>query len=170
MIKKIYKFIKTTIIVILCLILLGIAIELFLGGKRLYDYNHTYSLDEKITYLSDPWYFSYGFPQKNITVLRNNNVKVEYIDEGFLKAKQSTMFLSTKHFDFRISDGGYWNAYDKKIKKTIIFIDGSSYYCDKSYNLTNRVDKKTVKLMKKELNNKMNEIGHKLNYQIYNPF
>nr|WP_321316016.1 hypothetical protein [uncultured Ligilactobacillus sp.] len=58
--KKIYKVIKRLITVIL-LILLFIA---FLGGKRWYDFNHTYSLEKKINYLSDPWYFSYGFPQK----------------------------------------------------------------------------------------------------------
>lgn len=64
--KKVNKFIK----VILIILLVGISIELFVGGKRLYDYNHTYSLEKKITYLSDPYYFSYGFPKKNITVLK----------------------------------------------------------------------------------------------------
>lgn len=164
--KKVYKFIKA----LLLIVLVGVSIELFLGGKRLYDYNHTYSLEKKITYLSDPWYFSYGFPQKNKDILENNNVKIEINDRGFLEGTQSEIFLSTKHFDFRISDGSSWSVYDKKNKKKIAYLIGDSYYRDKSDNLGDKVDKKTVNLMKKELNNKMDKIGQKLNYQIYNPF
>lgn len=164
--KKVNKFIKALLIILL----VGISIELFLGGKRLYDYKRTYSLEKKITYLSDPWCFSYGFPQKNITVLKNNNVKVKN-NKDLLDGDENALILSTKHFKFYLSHGVAWDVYNKTNKKNMI-LDYSGNYCYSNDINTDGplVNKKTVKLMKKELNNKMDEIGHKLNYQIYNPF
>ena len=164
--KKVNKFIK----VILIILLVGISIEVFLGGKRLYDYNHIYSLEKKITYLSDPFNFSYGFPKKNTTVLKKNNVKIKN-SEDLLDGNETTLILSTKNFKFYLSHGVAWDVYNKTNKKNMI-LDNSGNYCYS--NDINKdgplVGKRITKLMKKELNNKMDEIGHKLNYQIYNPF
>lgn len=162
--KKIYKVIKRLITVIL-LILLFIA---FLGGKRWYDFNHTYSLEKKINYLSDPWYFSYGFPQKNVVVLKNNGMKIECYDMGFLKSNQTNIILSTKHFKYYLAHGVAWDVYNKK--NMILDYNGNYCYSNDINKEGPLVDKKTVHLINAELNKKLDEVGHKLNLQIYNPF
>lgn len=170
--KKIYRFIRATVVVILCLMLLGMTIELFLGEKRLYNYNHKYSTDERLTYLANHCKY-YGFPRDNFEVLKSNDIVAKDF-EHFPESDGCTLYLSTKHFDFKIplyGGGEIEYIYDRVNKKNMVINYNGDYCYSNDINTDGPlVDKKTVKLMKKELNNKMDEIGQKLNYQIYNPF
>ena len=136
-----------------------------LGGKRLYDYNHAYSLEKKITYLSDSWYFSYGFPLTNETVLKSkifeqNNVR--YYPSKPLEPGTNEFDFNTKHFSVScISEG------------SIIIVNGLYYENNKLYGHPSWKkinDKKGTQMVNKELKEFIDKFGKHMGYQIYNPF
>lgn len=123
--KKVNKFIK----VILIILLVGISIEVFLGGKRLYDYRHNYSTDKRLTYLANHCKY-YGFPRDNFKILKSNDIVAKNF-EHFPESDGCTLYLSTKHFDFKIplyGDGEIEYIYDRA-NKTNMVINYNGDYC-----------------------------------------
>lgn len=131
----------------------------------------TVSINERLEYLSD--YCEYGFPKNNLKILRESNMKVKDF-ESFPEPDGYTLCFSTKNYNFELElNGGpylYGTIHDKKSKQVIAYGTGRYYYTDQYGEAKNLVDKETTYQINEELGSKLDEIGHKMNLQIYNLF